>query len=109
MHETILLPSRSNPRPQHRRLWFFVFFLVVVLVMSARTAVSYYVETLWFESLGYGGVFWKSIALGWAIFGLFAACTFLVLYGWFRLLLRVAAPDLRSAGTMVIGSRVINL
>ncbi len=109
MHETILLPSRSNLRPRHRRILFFFFFLVVVLLFSSRTAVSYYVETLWFESLGYGGVFWKTITLGWAVFGLFAAGTFLVLYGWFRLLLRVAAPDLRSAGTMHIGNRVINL
>lgn len=109
MHETIIMPSQSTLRPRHRRLWFFIFLVIVVLVMSARTAVSYYVETLWFESLGYGGVFWKSISLGWAVFGLFTVCTFLVLYGWFRLLLRVAAPDLRSAGTMRIGNREINL
>jgi uncharacterized protein len=109
MHDTILLPTSSNLRPRHRRLLFFFFFIVIVLLFSARTAVSYYVETLWFESLGYGPVFWKTIALGWTVFGLFAACTFLILYGWFRLLLRVAAPDLRSAGTMVIGRRVINL
>ncbi len=109
MHETIFLPSQSSLRPRHRRLWLFLFFVVVVLLFSARTAVSYYVETLWFESLGYGQVFWKTITLGWIVFGVFAACTFLLLYGWFRLLLRAAAPDLRSAGTMVIGSRVINL
>jgi hypothetical protein len=109
MHETILMPSQSNLRPRHRRLWIFTFLVIVVLLMSARTSVSYYVETLWFESLGYGGVFWKTIMLGWAVFGLFAVCTFLTLYGWFRLLLRVAAPDLRSAGTMRIGDRVINL
>jgi uncharacterized membrane protein (UPF0182 family) len=109
MHETIFLPSHSSLRPGHRRLWLFLFFVVVVLLFSTRTAVSYYVETLWFESLGYGQVFWKTITLGWIVFGVFAACTFLALYGWFRLLLRVAAPDLRSAGTMVIGSRVINL
>jgi uncharacterized membrane protein (UPF0182 family) len=64
MHETIFMPSQSNLRPRHRRLWIFVFLVIVVLLMSARTAVSYYVETLWFESLGYGGVFWKSITLG---------------------------------------------
>src|SRR6202048_5050001 len=109
MHETILLPSRSGLRPRHRRLWLLLFFVLVVLLLSARTAVSYYVETLWFESLGYGGVFWKTLSLGWTVFGVFGACTFLVLYGWFRLLLRVAAPDLRSASTFVIGTRVINL
>src|SRR6266567_5509132 len=103
MHETILLPSRSGLHPRHRRLWLLLFFVIVVLLLSARTAVSYYIETLWFESLGYGGVFWKTITIIWTVFGIFAACTFLVLYGWFRLLLRVAAPDLRSAGTMVIG------
>jgi uncharacterized protein len=109
MHETILLPSRSDMRPRHRRIWLLLFVVIVVLLLSTRTAVSYYVETLWFESLGYGGVFWKTITLGWTVFGLFALVTFLLLYGWFRLLLHVAAPDLRSAGTMVIGRRVINL
>ncbi len=109
MHETILLPSRSGLHPRYRRLWLLLFFVIVVLLLSARTAVSYYVETLWFESLGYGGVFWKTITLSWAVFGIFAACTFLILYGWFRLLLRASAPDLRSASTIVIGSRVINL
>ena len=109
MHDTILLPSRSDMRPRHRRIWLFLFLVIVVLLLSTRTAVSYYVETLWFESLGYGGVFWKTITLSWTVFGLFALATFLVLYGWFRLLLHVAAPDLRSAGTMVIGRRVINL
>ena len=109
MHETIIMPSQSTLRPRHRRLWIFIFLVIVVLIMSARTAVSYYVETLWFESLGYGGVFWKTISLGWAVFALFTVCTFLILYGWFRLLLRVAAPDLRNAGTMRIGNREINL
>jgi uncharacterized membrane protein (UPF0182 family) len=109
MHETILLPSRSDMRPRHRRIWLLLFVVIVVLLLSTRTAVSYYVETLWFESLGYGGVFWKTITLSWTVFGLFAVVSFLLLYGWFRLLLHVAAPDLRSAGTMVIGRRVINL
>ncbi|KAA6455727.1 UPF0182 family protein [Acidobacteria bacterium AB60] len=109
MHETILLPSRSGMRPRHRRLWFFFFLIIVVLLFSARTAVSYYVETLWFRSLGYGDVFWKTITLSWGVFAAFALLTFLLLYGWFRLLLRVAAPDLRTASTMVIGRRVINL
>jgi len=109
MHETILLPSRSSMRPRHRRLWLFLLFLIVVLLFSTRTAVSYYVETLWFQSLGYADVFWKTVTLGWAVFSVFAVVTFVILYAWFRLLLRVAAPDLRSAGTMVIGRRVINL
>jgi uncharacterized membrane protein (UPF0182 family) len=61
---------------------------------GARAALSYYVDVLWFGSLGYGDVFWKTLSLQWEIFTAFAAATFLILYGSFLALKRAHLPDL---------------
>ena len=69
------------PRRRHRLLpWLVV--LAVVLV-SGTTTLSYYVDALWFESLGYASVFWTRLNLQATIFLAFALSTFLVLYGVF--------------------------
>lgn len=109
MREPIVLPSEPEIRPRHRRLLLGIFLVFIFLFLGARTGLSWYVETLWFNSLGYGSVFWKSIGLEWMVFAGFALVTFLVLYGWFRFLLHSGGPDLRTASTLVIGGRVIHL
>ena len=50
--------------------------IVAVVLFGSRTALSYFVEALWFRSLGYGEVFAKSLGLQWGIFFGFAAITF---------------------------------
>jgi uncharacterized protein len=52
-------------------------------VLSGGTALSYYVDALWFGSLGYGDVFWKTLNLQARIFTLFTLVTFAALYGAF--------------------------
>jgi len=52
-------------------------------VLSGGTALSYYVDALWFGSLGYGDVFWKTLNVQARIFTLFALVTFAALYGSF--------------------------
>ena len=52
--------------PQRRRRRFFILLAVLaVIVFGGRTAVSYFVDLLWFRSLGYGSVFSKTLALQW--------------------------------------------
>jgi len=41
----------------------FLIAVLVVLVLASRTAISYWVDLLWFRSLGYGEVFWKTRGL----------------------------------------------
>ncbi len=50
--------------------------IVIVIFVGGRTAVSYWVDLLWFGSLGYASVFWKSFGLEWGTFAVFAALTF---------------------------------
>ena len=109
MPETILLPSRSGSRPRHRGFLIAAFIVLVVILFSARTLLSYYVESLWFGSLGYAPVFWKSLTMEWGVFAFFAVCTFVVLYGWVAILLRTTGPEVRNASTIVLGTRVIQL
>jgi len=80
----------------------FVFF-------GGRTALSYYVDMLWFRSLGYGGVFWQTLNLRWAVFTAFTAITFLILYGSFVALRRASLRGLPSSHTILVGGQPVNL
>src|SRR5439155_23263261 len=73
------------------------------------TLLSYYVDVLWFGSLGYGDVFWKTIRLQTGIFTAIAAATFLILYGSFLALKRAHLPDLPSGQTIIVGGQPLRL
>src|ERR1700688_5271489 len=75
------IPALPPPR-RRRRLMPWLVALGIVLISGAST-LSYYVDALWFESLGYASVFWTRLTLQAAIFLAFALTTFLVLYGVF--------------------------
>jgi len=75
-------PPRLPRSPRRRGLWF-LFALAGVILLGAGTALSYYVDALWFDSLGYVDVFWTTLRIQSLIFSGFALVTFLVLYGSF--------------------------
>jgi len=79
------------------------------VVFGSQTALSYYVDALWFGALGYGEVFRKTLSLQWAVFAVFSAATFLILYGWFLALWRAYQPDLLSGGIIFIGRQPVKL
>src|SRR5712692_7748636 len=100
----------SPPHPPRRRRRFFLILAVLAgIVFGGRTALSYYVDVLWFGSLGYGDVFWKTLSLQWGIFAAFTAATFLILYGSFLALKRAHLPDLPSGHTIPIGGLLVKL
>ncbi len=107
MPESIDWPPTHPPRRRRR----FLLILVVLagIFFGGRTALSYYVDVLWFGSLGYGNVFWKTLSLQWGIFTAFAAATFLILYGSFLALKRAHLPDLPSGHTIYIGGQPLKL
>jgi uncharacterized membrane protein (UPF0182 family) len=102
---TLLPPSR----PPRRRRFLLILIVLAVIFFGARTALSYYVDVLWFGSLGYGDVFWKTLGLQWGIFAFFTAATFLILYGSFVALKRAHLPDLPSGHTIYIGGQPLKL
>jgi uncharacterized membrane protein (UPF0182 family) len=56
------------------------------LLLAGSTVVSYFVDALWFQSLGLESVFWTRLSLQAAAFAAFALLTFLAVYGVFRAL-----------------------
>jgi uncharacterized protein len=106
MPESIDWPRMHAPR---RRRFLLIVAVLVGIFFFGRTALSYYVDVLWFESLGYGDVFWKTLGLRWGIFTVFAAATFLILYGSFLALKRAHLPDLPSGQTIFVGGQPLKL
>jgi uncharacterized protein len=77
--------------------------IVIGLVLGASSLLSWYVEALWFDSLGFGDVFWKTLELKSTLFGAFTLVTFLIVYGSLRLL---QPPPLASRVLYVNGQPV---
>ena len=66
-------------------------FLIGLILLGALTLgggrlLGYYVEALWFSSLGFAAVFRKTLVLEWGLFAVFFALTFATLFGSFLLL-----------------------
>src|SRR5271167_3862663 len=95
--------------PRRRRLFFVVLAILAVVIFSSRTALSYYVDALWFGSLGYEDVFRKTLSLQWAVFAALFAVTFVFLYGWFLALRRAYQPDLPDDHRIAIGGQLLKL
>jgi uncharacterized membrane protein (UPF0182 family) len=97
------LPSRPGRR------WFLVVAGVsLVLFLTARTILGDFVDLLWFNSLGYGSIFWKSVDLEAATFLIFTGVTFALLYGAFTAMRRFHGDELPSSHAIVIAGRPVN-
>jgi uncharacterized protein len=106
MHRTIDFRKRTKrPTP----VILFLMALIVAAVLGSSTTLSYYVDSLWFGSLGYGEVFWKSLGLEWSVCAASFAATFLILYGWFLALWRMHQPDLPHDRAIFIGRQSLSL
>ncbi len=106
MHDIV---DWQQPPRRHRRLFFLVLAILAIVIFSSRTALSYYVDSLWFGSLGYGEVFRKTLTLQWTFFAAFFAVAFLFLYGWFLALRRAYQSDLPEDYRIVIGGQPLTL
>jgi uncharacterized membrane protein (UPF0182 family) len=111
MPESMDWPRLQPPPRRHRRRRRFLIILAVLvgILFVGRASLSYYVDVLWFGSLGYANVFWKTLSLQWGVFAAFAAATFLILYGSFLALKRAHLPDLPAGHTILIGGQPVKL
>jgi len=107
MPKSLDWPQARSPRRGRRFLLILALFAAVA--SCGGTILSYYVDALWFRSLGYGEVFAKSLGLRWAAFAVFGAATFIVLYGAFLALKRACLSDLPSSHTIFIGGQPVKL
>jgi uncharacterized membrane protein (UPF0182 family) len=103
-------PVRPPARPARRPRWLLVILAVFFIVLlGGRTWLSYYIDALWFGSLGYGDVFWKTLSIQSTVFLAFAAATFLILYGTFLALQWAYLSDLPIGHTIWIGGQPLRL
>jgi uncharacterized protein len=108
MPTTIDWPPKNAPRSRRFR-FFLILGAIFVVIIAGRSALSYFVDLLWFRSLGYGHIFSTTLVLEGTIFVLFAATTFLILYGSFVALKRMHLPDLPSMRTIYFGGQPLRL
>ena len=108
MPETIDWPPQ--PKPRRRNLAVYLSIAIVVLILiGGHAAVSYWVDLLWYGSLGYAPVFWKTFGLQWGTFAAFAILTFLVLFGAFLAFRHGHAGDLPETHTIFFAGRPVEL
>ncbi len=103
MAETIDWPPPRKP-PRRGRLLLLA--VVALIVIGAGAALSYYVDALWFGSLGYADVFWKTLNLRAQIFTGFFLVTFLVLYGSYLLLKPARLGELAGLPILINGQPI---
>jgi uncharacterized protein len=109
MSESIDWPQRSQ-LPRRRNYGILILLaLLAVIFLGGRTILSYWVDLLWFRSLGYGTVFLRTLILQWGFFAAFAVATFVILYGTFALLKRVHRNELPLDHTIIFAGRDVNL
>jgi hypothetical protein len=108
MPETIDWPSHSRSRGL-RYVLYLALAVVILIFFSARTAISYWVDLLWFSSLGFADVFWKTFNFEWGTFAAFAVLTFVILYAAFLALRHSHAADLPETHTLFFGGQPITL
>src|ERR1700678_3388137 len=82
---------------------------LAVMLFGSQSALSYWVDLLWFRSLGYGDVFWTTWKLQFGTFAIFAAATFLILYCAFLALKRAHQADLPSNHEIIVAGQPVNL
>src|SRR5882672_4841781 len=106
MAETIDWPPK---RPRRRRGRLFLLAAVAVLLLSGGTALSYYVDALWFDSLGYVDVFWKTLNFQGAAFLTFSVVTFLAIYGSFLAFRPANFGEGGSGGTIIVNGQPVQI
>jgi uncharacterized protein len=104
MADTIDWPPPRTPR--RRRGLPIILGILTVLILGVGTALSYYVDALWFESLGVADVFWTTLRLQGQTFTFFAVATFLLLYGSFLALKPATLGELAGLPILINGQPI---
>src|SRR5579871_3528874 len=97
-------PTPRRPRRHRGRIAILI--ALALVIFGGGTALSYYVDALWFDSLGFGEVFWKSLNLQGVTFAVFFLATFGVLYGAFSALKPARLGELTNFPILINGQPI---
>jgi uncharacterized membrane protein (UPF0182 family) len=93
-------------RPRRRRGLPIALGVFAVLMLGGGTVLSYYVDALWFESLGVADVFWTTLRLQGQTFTFFFVATFLALYGAYLALKPATLGELAGLPILINGQPI---
>ncbi len=102
----------SDWRPRHnwrRPLLIFAGVFLAGLIFSSGSLLSSWVDLLWFDSLGYGEVYWRMMGLQAGIFAGVALMTFAILLLAFATLLRMHRTDLPRSQAIQLSGQTFHL
>jgi hypothetical protein len=103
-------PVLDLRRPRRRgRLRAILIAVVLLLLFGAGALVSWYVEALWFGSLGYSAVFWRTLGIKGALFGGFFVATVLLLQLAFWALRPHRSDRASFQRTLIINGRPVSV
>ncbi|MBE3100078.1 MAG: UPF0182 family protein, partial [Planctomycetes bacterium] len=68
-------------QPRRRRVRIALLAVALAVLFSVTVLIGWYVEALWFASLGFSSVFWGTLTFKAAVFAAFAGATFLLVGG----------------------------
>ncbi|MGH9141273.1 MAG: UPF0182 family protein, partial [Vicinamibacterales bacterium] len=97
---------RPPHQPRRRRGLPLLIGVLAVLFLGGGAVLSYYVDALWFESLGVADVFWTTLRLQGQTFTFFFAATFLILYGAFLALKPARLGELAGLPILINGQPI---
>jgi uncharacterized protein len=92
-------PTRRAQRP----VGILVLALLALLFLAGGTILSYYVDALWFGSLGFVDVFWTTLDYQAVTFAVFFVLTFVILYGTYLALKPARLSDYMGGPIMING------
>jgi uncharacterized membrane protein (UPF0182 family) len=93
--------GNDSAPPRRRHIGRLLFAALAVIVFGGGAVLSYYVDALWFDSLGYASVFWTRLDLQAAIFAACSLLTFLAVIGVFRAIQPARFDELIRARILV--------
>lgn len=97
-------PARKSGR---RRLALLLLLVIPVALFLLSRGVSVYVNSLWFDSLGYSAVYWYRLRMQVLLWIVFAALSFLILRGAFWWLERTFAAGVLQPLRLVVNNQPV--
>ncbi len=98
-----------TPKPKRDWKKWIIAAAIFAALIALLSSVGVYVESLWFDSIGFASRFWSVFALEWILFFAFGILTFLILRGGFYALERFFAADKFALRKIVVNKQMVDV